>query len=147
MAPNSSADRIDAANVLTVQVALPAARYPSPQARGDLYSRGFAALTALPEIEAAGVAAVMPLTGNNWTIPFERVDRPVEKGVRPPDVGWQASTRGYFEALGIPLREGRLFEDRDGTVAIPPVIISESIARQYFAGESPIGQRCTWFTE
>jgi putative ABC transport system permease protein len=129
------------ANVLTVQVALPAARYPSPQARGDLYSRGFAALTALPEIEAAGVAAVMPLTGNNWTIPFERVDRPVEKGVRPPDVGWQASTRGYFEALGIPLREGRLFEDRDATVPIPPVIISESIARQYFAGESPIGHR------
>lgn len=129
------------ANVLTVQVALPAARYPSPQARGDLYSRSFAALTALPEIESAGVAAVMPLTGNNWTIPFERVDRPVGAGVRPPDVGWQASTGGYFSALGIPLREGRLFEDRDATTPIPPVIISESIARQYFAGESPLGHR------
>ena len=129
------------ADVLTVQVALPASRYPSPQARGDLYSRSFTALTALPEIESAGVAAVTPLTGNNWTISFERVDRPVAPGVRPPDVGWQAATGGYFTALGIPLREGRLFEDRDATSPIPPVIISESIARQYFAGESPLGHR------
>ena len=127
------------ANVLTVQVGLPAARYPTPQARAELYSRVFATLTALPEIEHAGVAAVTPLTGNNWTVPFERVDRPAPAGVRPPDVGWQASTGGYFQALEIPLRSGRLFEDRDAAAPVPPVIISESIAREYFPNESPIG--------
>ena len=49
-------------------LALPAARYPTPQARADFYARAFAALEALPEIEHAGVAAVTPLTGNNWTV-------------------------------------------------------------------------------
>ncbi len=128
-------------NVLTMQLALPVARYPTPQARADLYARAFATLDALPEIEHAGVAAVTPLTGNNWTVPFERVDKPSPAGVKPPDVGWQSSTGGYFQALGIPLKEGRLFEDRDAAVAVPPVIISESITREYFPGESAIGRR------
>ena len=129
------------ANVLTMQIALPAARYPTPQARAELYARAFAALTALPEIDQAGVAAVTPLTGNNWTVPFERADKPAPAGVKPPDVGWQASTGGYFQALAIPLKEGRLFEDRDAAAAVPPVIVSESIAREYFPGESVIGRR------
>ncbi len=128
-------------NVLTVSLALPAARYPTPQARAELYSRVFATLEALPEIEHAGVAQVTPLTGNNWTAPFERVDRPVPAGVKAPDVGWQSSTGGFFTALQIPLRSGRLFEDRDAAAPIAPVIISESIAREYFADESPLGRR------
>jgi putative ABC transport system permease protein len=128
-------------NVLTVQVVLPTARYQTPAARADLYARAFAALNALPEIEHAGVAAVTPLTGNNWTIPFERADKPTPTGVRPPDVGWQASTGGYFESLEIPLRAGRFFEDRDAAAPVTPVIISESIARQHFAKESPLGRR------
>ena len=84
-------------HVLTVSLALPAARYPTPQARAELYSRAFAALEALPEIEHAGVAQVTPLTGNNWTAPFERADKPWPAGVKPPDVGWQSSTGGYFQ--------------------------------------------------
>ena len=128
-------------NVLTVQLVLPTARYQTSQARADLYARAFAALNSLPEIEYAGVAAVTPLTGNNWTVPFERADQPPSAGVRPPDVGWQAATGGYFQALEIPLRAGRLFEDRDAAAPIAPVIVSESIVREYFADESPLGRR------
>ncbi len=128
-------------HVLTVQLSLTVARYPTPQARADLYSRAFSALTALPEIEHAGVAAVTPLTGNNWTAPFERADKPWPAGVKPPDVGWQSSTGGYFQALDIPLRAGRLFEDRDAAAPVAPVIISESIAREDFPNESALGRR------
>jgi predicted permease len=128
-------------NVLMVNVTLPAGRYPSPQARADLYQRAFDALEALPEIEHAGVAQVVPLTGNNWTFPFERVDRPAPAGVRPPDVGWQTSTDGFFQSLRIPLLAGELFGNRDVSGDLPPVIVSESIAREYFPNESPIGHR------
>lgn len=128
-------------NVLMVNVALPGGRYPTPAARADLYRRAFGVLEALPEIEHAGVAQVVPLTGNNWTVPFERVDRPAPVGVRAPDVGWQTATDGFFQALNIPLKAGRLFEDRDVTSAVAPVIISESIAREYFPDESPLGHR------
>jgi predicted permease len=128
-------------NVLVVQLALPSAQYRTPEARAALYARAFEALQALPEIESAGAAAVTPLTGNNWTIPFERMDQPSPAGVRPPDVGWQAATGGFFQALGIPLRQGRFFDDRDAAAPVPPVIVSESIAREYFPDGSPLGRR------
>jgi predicted permease len=68
------------------------------------------------------------------------VDRPVPAGQRPPEVGWQMASRGYFSALRIPLRKGRIFEPRDGTGA-PVVIISEAAAQRYFPGEEPLGHR------
>jgi putative ABC transport system permease protein len=128
-------------NVLIVNVALPAGRYPKPPTRADFYARAFQTLNALPEVDESGIGVVMPLTGNNWTAPFERVDRPVPAGERPPDVGWQSATGGYFGALQIPLLAGRVFEDRDAASPVPPVIISESIAREYFPNESPLGSR------
>ena len=104
--------------VLTVQLSVPAGRYLTAEAQAEFYARTFSALEGLAEVEHAGAAAVMPLTGNNWTASFERVDRPVPAGERPPEVGWQAATGGYFEALAIPLKTGRLFDDRDPTAKI-----------------------------
>jgi putative ABC transport system permease protein len=84
---------------------------------------------------------VVPLTGNNWTVALDRADRPAPAGQRPPDVGWQVASAGYFRALEIPLKSGRLFEDRDRLEKITPLIISEAIADQYFPNENPIGMR------
>ena len=131
--------RVD--HVLTAQINLPPGKYRTPQAQAEAWGRLFAALEQLPQVEHAGAAAVTPLTGNNWTIPFERDDRPSPSGEKPPELGWQAATRGYFAALGIPLRAGRLFDDHDAAAAITPVIISESIATRYFPGEDPIGRK------
>jgi putative ABC transport system permease protein len=130
-----------ASNVLTLQVSIPASRYATPSARADFYERAFASLEGLPVVDRAGAAAVTPLTGNNWTAPFERADQPVPPGRRPPDVGWQAASGGYFAALAIPLRAGRLFDFRDAEPGPPTVIISEAIARRFFPGDEPLGQR------
>ena len=126
--------------VATFGVALPAGRYPDAPARALFYQRALASARAIHGVEAIGTAAVTPLTGNNWTSPFERVDRPLPSGERPPDVGWQAASGGYFEALGIPLKSGRLFDDRERPGSAPVVIISEAIERRFFtAGESAVG--------
>jgi putative ABC transport system permease protein len=127
-------------HVLTVQMNVPAARYPTPEAQADFFARAFRALEELPEVDHAGAAAVTPLTGNNWTAPFERDDRRVPAGERPPEVGWQAATAGYFSALGIPLKAGRLFADRDRIAKVAPVIVSEEVVRRFFPGEDPIGR-------
>ena len=128
------------AGVLTVQLALPAGRYDQDDARRVFYDRAFAEIQALPGIETIGAAMVTPLTGNNWTAPLQRVDRPLPAGQRPPEVGWQLASQGYFRALRIPLRAGRLFGPRDAT-GDPVVIISEAVAARFFAGEQPIGHR------
>jgi putative ABC transport system permease protein len=126
--------------VTTVELALPADRYAAVEARRGFYDRAVAELEALPEVRTAGAAVVMPLTGNNWTVPFERTDRPVPAGERPPDVGWQLASGGFFRALDIPLLDGRLFDRRDAPETPPVVIVSEAVQRRFFPGERAVGR-------
>ena len=85
---------------MTMDVAVPADRYSAVEARGRASmtwpSRRSA---ALPDVREVGAGVVMPLTGNNWTVPLERTDQPVPPGERPPDVGWQLASAGFFRAL------------------------------------------------
>ena len=127
-------------HVMTVGVAVPADRYRAVPALQAFYARAFTAVRNVPGVLDAGTAAVVPLTGNNWTVPFERSDRPVPSGQRPPDVGWQAATGGFFTALRIPLLAGRLFGDRDTPTSPRVVIISDAIAERFFRGESAVGR-------
>jgi putative ABC transport system permease protein len=128
------------ANVLTLQVQIPGDRYNDPSARAAFFARAFEALRARPEVRAAGAGVVVPLTGNNWTVAFERPERPVPPGERPPDVGWQSASGGFFRSLQIPLLAGRLFDERDRPDGKPVVIISEAIQRTYFPNESAVGR-------
>ena len=128
------------AGVLTVQLTLPTGRYDEDERRRALYNRMFDDIEALPGVDTVGAAMVTPLTGNNWTAPLQRVERPVPAGQRPPEVGWQLASRGYFRALRIPLRAGRLFDAHDATGA-PVVIVSEAVAERFFPGEQPLGHR------
>jgi predicted permease len=73
-------------------------------------------------------------------VPFERTDQPVPSGERPPDVGWQAASGGWFRAMRIPLRSGRLFDERDRPGSPPVVIISEGIAKRFFGKDSAVGR-------
>jgi len=130
-------------HVLTVGVGVPADRYRDEPARQAFYARAFAAVREVPGVRDVGTAAVTPLTGNNWTVPFERSDQPVPSGQRPPDVGWQAATGGYFTALRIPLLAGRLFNDRDSPTSPRVVIISDAVARRFFRGEPAVGRTIT----
>jgi len=129
------------ANVMTLDLQLPGNRYRQLGAREGFYSEAFALIKATPGVLEVGTAVVTPLTGNNWTSPFERPEHPVPAGERPPEVGWQLASNGYFKALRIPLIAGRLFDDRDIQTAPPVVIISEAIQKRFFPNESAIGKQ------
>jgi putative ABC transport system permease protein len=126
--------------VMTMELALPADRYTAVEARQGFYDRAFAALDALPEVQEVGAAVVMPLTGNNWTVPLERTDQPPAPGERPPDVGWQLASGGFFRALDIPLLDGRLFDQRDTPESPPVVIVSQAVQERYFGGQPAVGR-------
>ena len=130
--------RVD--HVLTVGVVVPADRYRGEAARQAFYNRAVPAIRALPGVVASGHAQVVPLTGNNWTVPFERTDRPVTGDQRPPDVGWHAANGGYFTAMQIPLLSGRLFTDADAPDTPKVVIVSQAIEKRFFQGESAVGR-------
>ncbi|HJU88942.1 MAG TPA: ABC transporter permease [Gemmatimonadaceae bacterium] len=129
------------AGVTTMQIQLPADRYKEVDARVAFYRRAFEELRALPGTQDVGAGVVVPLTGNNWTVPFERADQPVPEGERPPDVGWQVASGSFFRALQIPLVAGRLFDDRERPGSPPVVIVSEAIQRRFFPNGGAVGQQ------
>jgi predicted permease len=125
--------------VMTMEIQVPADRYRDPAPCRAFYDRAFSAIKSLPAVEDAGAAVVVPLTGNNWTVGFERAEFPLPQGEQPPEVGWQLASGGYFRTLGIPLLAGRLFDERDTPDTKPVVIISEAIQRRFFPDEQPVG--------
>jgi putative ABC transport system permease protein len=127
--------------VMTMGIAIPNERYKDVEARAGYYHRAFAALRAVPGVREVGAAVVTPLTGNNWSAPFERPEHPVAPGERAPDVGWQAASGSYFRTLEIPLVAGRLFDERDRPGSPSVVIVSEAIQKRFFPNESAIGKR------
>ena len=129
-------------NVLTMDVLLPADRYSAPGARRAMNVRSRSA--NFRGVSRAGAAMVTPLTGNNWTVPFERADRPVPAGERPPDVGWQLASGDYFRALDIPppLRPSVRVAGR--AYAPPVVIISAAVQQQFFREKIRRQTRASW---
>jgi putative ABC transport system permease protein len=131
----------DARGVQTIPYQLPPGRYETPEALEAFYRQAFARVRDVPGVTAVGTGVVVPLTGNDWTVPFERADRPRIEGERAPDVGWQAASRGYFEALRVPLQSGRLFGDEDRPDSPNVVIVSQSLERLYFPDGGAVGKR------
>jgi putative ABC transport system permease protein len=128
-------------HLLTFTASMPEDRYRAVGARQAVYARALASIGALPDVRAVGDAAVVPLTGNNWTVPFERADQRTPAGQHPPDVGWQLASGPYFTALQIPLLAGRLFDGRDTPSTGAVAIISQAIALRFFPGEPAVGRR------
>ncbi len=127
-------------NVLTISARLALSLYPSVDSKRAFYDRAYASLQALPGVRDVGSAEVIPLTGNNWSTPFERPEHPVPAGDRPPQVGWQRASAGYFKALQIPLLEGRLFGPFDRPGGKPVVIVSQAIEKQFFPEGHAVGR-------
>ena len=79
----------------------------------------------------------------SFSSPFQVEGRTLEPGQAPPVSTFAAVSPDYFRTLGIPLKEGRLFTDRDDAKGPIVVIINEAMKRQLWPNEDPIGKRIT----
>jgi len=97
-------------------------------------------VAVLPGVKTAGITSALPLTWDGGTSGFTPEGMPMR-----PDVSYDANNRvvtaGYFEAMRIPLRRGRLFDARDGVNAPPVAIINETMARIFWPNQDPVGRR------
>ena len=124
---------------LTMELSLPVSTYPRVR-RPGFYQDLFQRIRALPGVESVGAARHLPLSGDNMNFSFYIETRPFPEG-RSPGADCRFVTPDYFNLLGIQLLQGRVFADSDGPDAAPVLLINESLAKQYFVNENPIGQR------
>ncbi|MBV9303582.1 MAG: ABC transporter permease, partial [Acidobacteriaceae bacterium] len=109
--------------------------------RPQFFDAVLARVRALPDVRSAGFTSVLPFAWKGGMAGFVP-----EGAVLRPEISYSASDRvvtpGYFEAMRIPLRRGRLFDDHDDRPDAPPVaIINETMARKFWPGQDVIGKR------
>jgi putative ABC transport system permease protein len=131
----------DAHGVLTAQVSLPLAVYQTRQRRVDFYRRVEQRLSALPGVESAGLATILPLQGSNWGGATEIEGRPRTNLGDGPATERAEVTPGYFSSLHIPLLAGRLLDSRDASDTSRAVVVNQAFVRRFFPNEEPVGKR------
>jgi len=126
-------------NVLTGLLILPPDRYGELEHNVAFLEALVARLHAGPGVEAAGLVSTLPLTGMNARRPFQA------PGLADRDqvADFRIATPEYFSAMGIPLRQGRLFDARDRAGAEQVVLVNETLARRLWRGRTPVGETIT----
>lgn len=126
---------------VSVDIALPSARYAQPQDVQRFWRQLEARVRAIPGVTASGLSSTMPPDNGGDVNNFDLLDRPTPAGVSQPVVPWATVSSGFFPAMGIALLEGRMFGAGDSATAPPVAIASRSWARHYYPRESAIGKR------
>ncbi len=131
----------DPHGVLTFRTNLPGAKYKTDEQQAAFYRRALDRIRALPGVTAAGAAQIFPLSGSDYILSFEQIGKPPVPVGNEPNAAYYSATPGYFGALRIPIRRGRAFTEHDDAAGPPVAIVSESMARQFYANENPLGQQ------
>ncbi|HLY41447.1 MAG TPA: ABC transporter permease [Terracidiphilus sp.] len=128
-----------AEHVLTFRIAAPA-QLTGPE-MSDFYRQVLERVRAVPGVQSAAVARNLPLSGADPSMPI------LTEGKAPTPTQGEIVTRfravgdDYFSTLKIPLVQGRAFDEHDTASAPAVAIVSESLARKYWPGESAVGKR------
>lgn len=129
-----------AENLLTARLALPS-RYNEKAQRVQFYDRILQRVSALPGVTAVAATSHLPLTNYNMGS-FLRVEgRSYQAGEQPPGAPVAAVNPDYFRTMGIGLRAGRFLTDGDADSAPSVALLNETLARQLFPNEDPLGKR------
>jgi predicted permease len=143
----------NADGVLTASVSLPRARYKDDQALVGFTHEALARLRALPGVSAVGATDTIPFGGNNSDSVIFAEGYQMKPGESPISPAAVDITPGYFEAMGVKLVRGRLFDERDRFIEARTtsvggrpngaysIIIDETLAKRFWPGQDPVGRR------
>jgi putative ABC transport system permease protein len=131
---------VDSGSVITMRLTLPLERYRGTAAITAFFEELVRRVEALPMVGRAGMVSQFP------PLEFFRT-RVLIDGTAPPPGNTlptayaTVASRGYFDALGIAVRSGRTFDERDRAGSSPVVVVNEAFATKYLIGRSAVGAR------
>jgi putative ABC transport system permease protein len=125
-----------AERVLTLRVPVPTNLKERPQ-QSAYYTRLIEKMQGMPGVNSAGLVVPLPLAevdangtlfipGRGWT--------------EPQLVKMRVASAGYFRSMAIAVKQGRVFDERDGDGAPGAVVVNETFARKFFPNENPVGR-------
>jgi putative ABC transport system permease protein len=127
-------------NATLMRLSLPQKKYAQPEQQNAFADALLAQLKNLPGVQSVGITHSMPLVGD-YVLGFNIEGRPAIDPSDLPSLNYYAVTPDYFRAMGIRLVRGRVFTAQDDAKAPRVCLINETLARQFFPNEDPIGKR------
>ena len=126
--------------IFSARINLPDSAYPRPANVSTYFDQLLPKIRAIPGVNSASIIMPLPLTGSNITTDFDIEEHPLPEGQRN-DAPTRITGVDYFETMGIPLLQGRVFKETDKSDSLPVVIVNERFARKFFPEQNVIGKR------
>ncbi|HEV2915209.1 MAG TPA: ABC transporter permease [Pyrinomonadaceae bacterium] len=130
-------------NLLTMQVALPAAKYRDDGQVIAFHQQLLARVESLPGVKGVGTVSLLPMVGGD-TVHIKVEGRPAPPPGEETEVNFRNVTPSYFGVMSIPLIRGRGFTDRDKQDTPAVTMINQTMANRLFPGQDPVGQRISF---
>jgi putative ABC transport system permease protein len=127
-------------NVITMAMSISGQRFQKTAGVAQIIRDGTERLDAIPGVVQAAAACCLPLEGG-FGLPFDIVGRPKGNNPTTGEGGYVPVSWSYFDAFKVPIRRGRKFDEHDDGSAPGVVIISESMAKQYWPQSDPLQDR------
>jgi len=134
-------------NVLTMRLSVPSTKYKEGAQVAAFYRQLLDKINALPGVESAGAISHLPLSGSyaSGTTAVENAE-PQEglksfQGAAYIEADRRNVSPDYFKAMGIQLKEGRLFTDADNATAPPVAVVDETFERRFWPHGTAVGKR------
>ncbi len=128
------------AGVVVGTLALPKSHYEGPEKQAAFFRDVTEHLTKASGVTAAAAAIPVPFSGGMSSGSFNIEGLSLPPGEPEPHADVRSVGPGYFQAMSIPLRAGRVFADGDRIGTEPVVIVDENLARQYWPNQNPVGR-------
>jgi len=133
--------------VLTMQLVLRGQQYSEEAQARHFNARFLDQLKSIPGVKVAALSNSLPPDETEFSSDFHIEGQTRPAGAEPAIAYFNRVSPDYFQALGIPLRSGRLFSNSDTPTAPDVVLINDTLRRRFFANEDPVGKRINVGTE
>jgi putative ABC transport system permease protein len=134
----------DPQDLLTFQINLPDARYPSDTVRIAFFDRLLERLAATPGVEAVGATSTLPFSGSWSTGSFQVEGYSPAQGEPSPWGDIRVVSPGFDRAMGIRMIAGRFLDETDRLGGEPTVVVDEEAARRFWPDRDPLTGRVTF---
>lgn len=128
-------------NLMMTQLVVPPTKYISDAHVRNFYDQVLARVRALPEVATADASEYIPFGESNQVYVIHVSGRPPAQAGEEIGADYSAVTPGYFSTMQIPLIRGRSIDPGDGPGTPNVVVINDTLMRQQFPKEDPIGRQ------
>jgi len=128
--------------VLTLRLGVAANEFSNEEQQVQFYEQLLQRVRALPGVQSAAVTDDLPLEGGSMQ-PVAVEGQAVVEMAHQPEVSVRLLSPQFMKTMGIPIVRGREITDADTATSAPVVLVSESMAKQFWPNDDPIGKRLT----